>query len=167
MKFNQIVFFFLTIGLFCTSHLSSQVSSDSELFIQAKKLDRIVFEEGFNKCNLEALEKLLSEDFEFYHDKGGIQNKEEFFKAMQDNICSSPNFKPIRKLVAGSLKVFPLKNNGKLYGAIQEGIHEFYIKEPGKELYITNIARFTTVMLLDNGEWKYSRVLSYDHQDPR
>jgi len=29
--------------------------------------------------------------------------------------------------------VFPLYNNGALYGAIQHGIHNFFIREAGKE----------------------------------
>jgi hypothetical protein len=38
-------------------------------------MDDIVFEEGFNKCNLKDLEKTLHLEFEFNHDVGGTQNK--------------------------------------------------------------------------------------------
>ncbi|MBL4706380.1 MAG: beta-lactamase family protein, partial [Flavobacteriales bacterium] len=78
-----------------------------------------------------------------------------------------PNRKPIRKLVNGSMEVFSLYNEGKLYGAIQNATHEFYIKEPEKELYKTNIAIFTHLWLLDGNIWKLKRSLSYDHQIPK
>ena len=82
-------------------------------------------------------------------------------------MCSTPERKPIRKLVDGSLDVFPLYNEGILYGAIQNGVHEFYIKEPDKELYKTNIAPFTSLWIIEENQWKLKRVLSYDHQIPQ
>ncbi len=144
----------------------AQVSENSELFIQLKKYDSLVFEQGFNKCDFISLEKVIHKDLEFLHDQGGIQNKEDFFKAMKQNICSIPDAKPIRKLVKGSLQVFPMKNKGELYGAIQMGTHEFYIAEPGKPLRITGVAKFIDTWLLENGEWKLRYVLSFDHRQP-
>ncbi|MFT4680158.1 MAG: CubicO group peptidase (beta-lactamase class C family) [Flavobacteriales bacterium] len=145
---------------------NTQVSENSDLFIQLKKTDSLFFEEGFNKCNFEILETYIPEDFEFYHDQNGSQNREQFFTAFRESICSNTERKPIRKVVEGSLEVFRLKNNGQTYGAIQNGIHLFYIQEPNKEIYLTNIAKFTSVWNLENDEWKLSRVLSYDHKEP-
>ena len=59
-----------------------------------------------------------------------------------------------------------LLHNGKTYGAIQKGIHLFYIQEPNKPLYLTNIAKFTSLWKLEGDHWKLSRVLSYDHKEP-
>ncbi|MCH5716729.1 hypothetical protein [Niabella hibiscisoli] len=53
-------------------------------------------------------------------------------------------------------------NNGVLYGAIQEGVHLFYIKE-SNTWKPTGTAAFTHFWLIDNGHWKLKRVLSYDH----
>lgn len=158
----------LSILLFCLSfaalsQVQAQVSEDNILFIQLEKMDKVVFEEGFNKCNLKDLEKVIHQDFEFYHDVGGIQMKEGFMNSMKSNICSSPNHKPIRKIVEGSIQVFPLYNQGVLYGAIQNGDHEFWIKEPNKGLYQTGRAKFSTTWLLADGEWKMKNVLSFDH----
>ena len=109
----------------------------------------------------------ISDDLEFYHDQGGLTtNKEDFLNAVKNNICSKPEMKPIRKIVQGSLEVFPLYENGKLYGAIQKGVHDFYIREPSKELYKTSSAKFTHVWILNNNEWILKRVLSYDHKNP-
>ena len=167
MKHYKIITIMIGICLNFSSQIKAQVTTDSELFIQLEKIDSLLFDEGFNKCNFIELEKLISDDFEFYHDVNGQQNREEFFITFRESLCSNPNFKPLRKLVPGSLEVFQLKNNGEIYGAIQKGVHEFYIKEPNKDIYITNTARFTNILLLENGIWKYKRILSYDHKDPR
>lgn len=157
--------YFLTI-IICIVGIPvlAQVSENSELFIQLKKCDSLVFEEGFNKCNFESLDKVIHKDLEFLHDQGGIQNKEAFFKAMKQNICSTPDAKPIRKLVEGSLQAFPMKNNGVLYGAILMGSHEFFIASPGKPLRITGVAKFIGTWILENNAWKLKHVLSFDHQ---
>lgn len=144
--------------------LFAQVSENSELFIQLKKCDSLLFEQGFNKCDFVSLEKVIHKDLEFLHDQGGIQNRDEFFKAVKQNICSTPDAKPIRKLVKGSLQVFPMKNKGVLYGAIQMGTHEFYIAEPGKPLRLTGVAKFIDTWILENDEWKLRHVLSFDHK---
>ncbi len=141
----------------------AQESTTSDLYRVLLKYDSLVFEEGFNKCNLAPLEKLTAENLVFLHDQGGMQNKAAFLEAMQKNICGNPNQKPIRKLTPGTLVVYPLKKDGVRYGAIQMGDHEFYIAEPGKPLRKTATAKFITTWLLVNGEWKMSICHSYHH----
>ncbi|MEQ9580591.1 MAG: serine hydrolase, partial [Arenibacter sp.] len=132
------VLFILALLFFNTGQ--AQMESSSELYHTVLELDSILFEDGFNNCKLKEMEHLIAPDLEFYHDQSGIStSKEEFFKAIEQNICGSGDKKPIRKLVAESMEVFALYNNGVLYGAIQNGVHEFYIKEAHKELYITGI----------------------------
>jgi hypothetical protein len=134
--------------------VTAQENEKSELFVALQKGDSLLFEEGFNKCNIAALEKIIDSTFEFYHDQNGFQDRYTFIKGFKESICSNPNFKPIRKLVKGSLVVYPLKNEGKIYGAIQMGDHNFYIAEPGKELRFTITAKFIATWILKNGEWK-------------
>jgi len=65
------------------------------------------------------------------------------------------------------MTVFPLYLDGVLYGAIQQGEHDFYIRETGKPDVATSSARFTSVWLLqDDSSWKLAEALSYDHHDP-
>ena len=155
------------IALLLVNSVSAQESPDSDLFQQLKSGDSLLFDLGFNQCRIEAYEKFISEDLEFYHDQGGLSTtKEEFLDSVRNNICSNSDKKPIRKLIPESLEVFPLYNNGKLYGAIQKGAHDFYIQEPDKELYKTSSAKFTHVWILENNEWILKRVLSYDHKSP-
>jgi hypothetical protein len=100
----------------------------------------------------------------FYHDQGGFQDKTKFLENTANNICGSPSQKPIRKVAPESLEVFPLYASGKIYGAIQTGVHHFYIRENGKKDLWTSTARFTHLWILENESWKLTEVLSYDHQ---
>ncbi|SDR67097.1 nuclear transport factor 2 family protein [Gramella sp. MAR_2010_147] len=156
------------ICLFVFNLINSQVDQNSDLYISLKSRDSLLFDIGFNQCKIERFESFVSKDLEFYHDQGGLTtNKEDFLENVRNNICSNPDKKPIRKLVEGSLEVFPLYANGKLYGALQKGIHDFYIQESGKELYKTSSAKFTHVWIKEDNNWILKRVLSYDHKSPQ
>ena len=160
-------FVFLIAYLLLVPNINGQVAEDSELYKQLKSVDSLLFEEGFNHCNLEILKSMMHPDLQFLHDQNGMQDRDAFFQGFEESICSNPDFKPIRKLVRGSLQVYPLKNEGKLYGAIQTGIHEFFIAEPGKELRFTVNGKFTHVWILDQDKWSLFRAISYDHQQPK
>ena len=159
----KTVIFLFTI-LF-SALVTGQVDKTSELFQQLEKKDSLMFNVGFNTCNMTPFRELVSEDFEFYHDKGGITNsKAEFIQIFKEGLCNSPStYQSRRELVAGSLEVFKLKKNGEVYGAIQKGIHRFFEKSVGEPETEGNTARFTHLWLLENNEWKLSRALSYDH----
>lgn len=165
MKIPKIAL--LASTLLLSQFTYGQESTTSPIFIELQKGDSLLFEEGFNKCNLSALDKILLPDFEFYHDQNGAQNREVFLNGFKESICSNPNLKPIRKLVKGSLVVYPLKNEGKIYGAIQMGVHDFYIAEPNKDLRFTENAKFIATWLLDSGVWKIKIELSYNHNKPK
>ncbi len=146
---------------------SAQVDQGDKLFIEIKKLDSLIFDRGFNNCDFSNFEAIINEDFEFYHDQGGLMDdKKLFITSLQENMCSTPDRKPIRKLLKGSLEVHPLHQGDLLYAAIQSGVHEFYIVEPGKEMYKTSTAKFTHLWVKEKGGWTLKRVLSYDHQNP-
>jgi hypothetical protein len=162
MKHPYSILYLFILGFFGIG--VAQVETSSELYKTFQKKDSLLFDVGFNNCDLTTLATQLTEDLEFYHDQGGFQDKMQFLKAMEDNICSSPNRKPIRKLTPNTMKVFPLYDQGKLYGAIVEGKHEFYIKEPDKELFKTGSALFSGLWILQGETWKIKRIYSYHHQ---
>jgi hypothetical protein len=152
-----IVFFF------CSFFSNAQMNTNTEVYQLLKKNDSLLFESSFNRCKISDTEALISDDFEFYHDQGGVTNtKKEFLASIKNNICSNPKSKPYRELVAGSLQVFPLYKNGVMYGAIQKGKHNFYLKE-GDKIRPTVSALFTHVWILENKKWMLKRVLSYHH----
>jgi len=161
-EFRISIFTFL---LFITN-LQAQVAKDSPLFLELKKQDSVFFERGFNNCDIAYLEKTVDNNLKFYHDNGGFQDKKLFLERTKQNLCSNPNQKPIRKVIESSLEVFPLYNNGNLYGAIQTGEHQFYIREKNKDDVLGGRAKFTSVWTKKDGNWIMSDVLSYDHGDP-
>jgi Beta-lactamase/Domain of unknown function (DUF4440) len=155
----SIVLLFLTASI-----TMAQVDPKSELFKTLEVKDNLLFNQGFNNCDISQFQNLVSNNFEFYHDKGGLTaSKTAFIESIKTGICKMSN-KARRELMVGSLEVYPLEKAGVLYGAIQIGQHRFYETEKDKPERLTSIAKFTHLWLLENGEWKLSRVLSYDHQ---
>lgn len=136
-----------------------------QLYDALLKMDSLLFERGFNNCDSVTTRNLISDDFEFYHDQSGITTSKESFLESMKGLCEL-SYKPIRKLVGESLEVFPLHDNGNLYGAITLGDHEFCALEEGKPEYLTSTAKFTSVWILENGEWKLTRALSFHHLSP-
>jgi hypothetical protein len=159
MKTLLLIFFFSLISL-----TKAQAQEKSALFQELKHQDSVFFERGFNRCDLDYLRNQVADNLRFYHDQGGIQDKTKFLENTANNICGSPAQKPIRKVAPESLEVFPLYASSKIYGAIQTGVHHFYIREKDKKDLWTSTARFTHLWILENESWKLTEVLSYDHQ---
>ena len=123
-----------------------------------------LFWTAYNDCNPESFGQFFTDDVEFYHDKGGITNGlKDLVGSFKNNLCGNENFRIRREGIAGTMKVFPLQKSDTIYGAILSGEHLFYITEKDKKERISGKARFTHLWLLNNGVWKMSRVLSYDH----
>jgi hypothetical protein len=123
-----------------------------------------VFWRAYNDCAVGDMPALIAEDVEFYHDRGGITlGRDALVESVRKNLCSNPAFRIRREEVPGTLRVFLLKKDGAVYGAIASGEHTFDIVEKGKAPVRDGLARFTTLWRLTDGAWRMSRVLSYDH----
>lgn len=156
----------LILTLLVVTYTNAQVGENSKLFKALKANDSLLFEVSFNKCQLKAIDHIMAEDLEFYHDQGGItSSKKQFMSVMQNGICHPDNkIKSRRMLVEGSLKVFPLYNNGELYGALQNGEHKFFESYNNQPEIAGSIAKFSHLWLKINNQWILKRVISYDHQ---
>jgi CubicO group peptidase (beta-lactamase class C family) len=157
--FIGILFFQIQIGF-------SQEEKNSELYKTIMSKDSLLFNVGFNTCDISQFENLFSDDFEFYHDKDSVSDKTKFLYNLKNGICSpTRKYNYRRELVDGSTEIYPLYNkNGTLYGAIQTSTHRFYEKSPGKPEKPGSFAKFTHLWLLQNKSWKLARSLSYDHK---
>ena len=142
-------------------------AEQTELYSLLKEKDSIMFELSYNQLDTSILEKMATDDVEFYHDQGGATyTKEDFINGMKS--LGNLSYKARREVVPGSIEVFPMNNNGELYGAILMGEHRFFAKEPNeKPEYLTSTAKYTIFWILDNEDWKMSRIYSYDHQAPK
>ena len=144
----------LVVGFSMISNLCYP-QGDPELRDVILKQDSL-FWIAYNTCDVDKMVSFLTDDLEFYHDKGGLTSGLDIFtKQLKTGLCS-PQQQPItRKAIEEKIKVFPLSN----YGAIISGDHLFHIDGT-----IDSRAKFTHVWKFENNAWKMSRVLSYNHQ---
>ena len=116
-------------------------------------LDARLFD-AYNHCDLATLGSMVSDDLEFYHDQTGLSvGKGPFLAAIKQNICG----KVQRELLQDTLEVYPL--NG--YGAVEIGVHRFH--HPNHPEDGMGDAKFITLWQNKDGEWKVTRVISYEH----
>lgn len=154
------------ITIIFSANSKAQVDKNSELFKIILSKDSLLFNVGFNTCDISQFENLLSEKFEFFHDKNGISDKKKFLNDLRNGLCGNPaNYQARRELLPESTEIYALYNKGNLYGAIQEGVHQFFEKQLNKPEQFGSSARFTHVWLMVNGEWKLTESLSYEHQE--
>jgi len=126
------------------------VPDDIKLYNTIVKLDSILFD-AYDKCKLDVSEAMYSDSIEFYHDRGGLMtSKKQLIEALRDNICG----KVTRRLVPGSIEVYPIGN----WGAIEFGRHGFDNKlEPNAP---KSNARFVIIWQRKDDKWIVSRVVS-------
>jgi hypothetical protein len=124
-----------------------------ELFRTIASMDSALFD-SFNGCDLEKFKTFFIDDVEFYHDQNGLTvGAQTMTEQVKKNICG----KARRELVAGTLKVYPMRG----FGAVEIGVHRFYPPKKGSEP--TGEAKFIHLWQKKDGEWKITRVISYDH----
>jgi len=123
-----------------------------QLYAIVAELDLKLFD-AYNHCDLATLGKMVAEDLEFYHDKTGLAvGRQVFLESVKQNICG----KVRRSLVSGTLEVHRLAG----FGAAEMGTHRF--SHPGQEDNVGE-AKFVHLWKLQDGKWKVTRVISYDH----
>jgi CubicO group peptidase (beta-lactamase class C family) len=160
MKIYPILGWFL----FTATTGFAQVEKNSQLYTTILSNDSLLFNVGFNTCNITQFENLLSENFEFIHDKDSISNRQQFLNALKNGLCNSPTtYQSRRELIVESTEIYPLYKQNRLYGAIQTGNHRFYETLAGKAETYASSAQFIHVWNLLNGEWKLTRSISYNH----
>lgn len=150
MKTLYIGFFFLII---CWTSFG-QANKSTELFQQISRLDSAMFH-AYNQRDMPTFKQFFTSDLEWFQDNGGLLHYETVIANFQ-NIFNR-DYVLTRKLVRGTLEVHPIKD----YGAIHIGRHTFSHVENGK----LEVGEFKFLMIWknDQGHWKISRVVSYDH----
>ena len=140
---------FITILLLLPIIGVAQVSKDSGLYKEILATDTALFE-SYNTCDLQTHASLISEDLEFYHDKGGLAtSKEEYMTFMKANICG----KVERILTPDTFEVHEIKD----FGAIALGKHSFH--NLIEDSY-SKPSKFITIFKKTENGWKITRVIS-------
>ena len=153
----------LTLLLLVFCKLLSAQQTDQELSTFITHQDSL-FWDAYNRCDTAAMGSFFISDVEFYHDKGGATiGLPALVGSFSKNLCSNSNWHLRRDPVPGSYKVFSLKKDNVIYGAILSGEHVFYIVETGKGPQLDGHASFTHLWLKRDGVWKMKNVLSYNH----
>jgi hypothetical protein len=131
--------------------LPAYVPADQLLHDTIARLDSLFFD-AYNNCRLDVFASMVSEDIEFYHDRGGKStSKSGLVSSIKNNICG----KVRRELLAGSIEVYPIPG----YGAVQLGAHRFYNNQEA-DRGPSRFARFVHTWQRENGTWKLTRVIS-------
>jgi Domain of unknown function (DUF4440) len=144
----------ITLLLTCAFNIANAQLAKDSLYKEISHMDSVLFN-AFNSRDIEKFKSLFTEDLEFYHDKGGLTNYEYTINSLKTVAKNNDGLR--RDLVKGSLEVYPIPG----YGAMQIGSHTFCHLENGKQDCGT--FKFVHIWQKKNGEWKISRVVSYDH----
>ena len=158
--------FYSTLYVFILTLCCKQVVAQSEGQQLTETIIRLdsAFWNAYNNCDTSQFINYLTDDVEFYHDKGGITiGATALINSLDKNLCSNPGYHLRREAVAGTVKVYPMQNGNEIYGAIISGEHVFYITEKGKPEFLDGNANFTQLWLLKNGAWRMARILSFNH----
>lgn len=123
-----------------------------KLYDELAQLDEALFTNAFVTCDAEGFRSFFTEDAEFYHDLAGPTYGEDVW-----TLKGCPANDGVQRIrVPESLEVYPMQG----YGAIQKGEHWFV--EEGATT--STLAKFVHLWRFKDGEWRISRVLSFDHQ---
>jgi hypothetical protein len=163
--FRSIIGFFLLLLMTCdcSTHKYSKGETNASslstpLYNTIAQLDSAMFD-AFNNRDISVLQSFLSEELEFYHDFGGVTNYTQNIEAFKKTFASDRKLR--RALVSGSMEINPIKD----FGAVQTGVHRFYVTEKGQKEKLSSEAKFVNLWQNRNGVWKITKIISYGHRE--
>ena len=155
---RTIVLFICLSFCFCSFAQNNNekkiTDKESVLYKKISQLDSELFA-AYNSKNLNQMKTYFTKDLEWYQDNGGLIDFEKVFTNFQS--IFNREYTLTRSLIKESLEVHPIEG----YGAIELGSHQFKHIENGK--LEVGTFRFLMIWKNDKGNWKISRVISYDH----
>lgn len=125
--------------------------------------DAVLFDVMFAQCDPAGLAAAVTDDMEFYHDKGGAMGRDAFIADYAKSCAAkrAPDaWRSRRELVAETLKVYAIPG----FGAVEEGTHLFYERKGDGPERLAGKARFSILWKLGaDGQWRMARTFSIDH----
>jgi hypothetical protein len=157
--FHTKVVAVVALALFSSGALaqaSPRSAANDTLFRKIAALDSAFFD-AYNKCELPKMQAYFTKDLEFYHDQSGLSHLPGVMSDLRKYVCGKVH----RDLIPGTLEVHPLQG----YGAVESGLHRFCDSRKYRtcEEGTSGVAKFVQLWRLENGKWRLSRVISYDH----
>lgn len=125
--------------------------------------DAALFSTMFDHCDPAVLANLVTDDLEFYHDRGGLTATRGVFVTDYARGCEARKaadaWRSRRELVPGTMKVYVIPG----IGAVEEGSHLFYERQGDGPEKLVGRARFSMLWRLEDGQWRLARAFSIDH----
>ncbi|WP_313103936.1 nuclear transport factor 2 family protein [Brevundimonas sp.] len=125
--------------------------------------DAVLFTTMFDRCDPAALADLVTDDLEFYHDRGGLTATRAAFVTDYARGCEARKapdaWRSRRELVPGTMKVYAIPG----IGAVEEATHLFYERQGEGPETLVGRARFSMLWRLEDGHWRLARAFSIDH----
>lgn len=119
---------------------------------------------AYNRTDPDAMNSWLTDDVEFYHDRGGMLIGKKALAAVNDGMKTMP-FKLRREAVPGTIHFFPMRKGDDIYAVLVTGEHQFYALEKGKPERRAGRSYFSNLMRLEGNDWRVARIYSYEHVD--
>lgn len=141
-----------------------QVPQGEDLTEAISSSDAAFFALFFEGCDPAALATMVTDDFEFFDDRGGrVVTDGASFVAMYRTQCETrlapDSWRSRREVVLETLGIYPINS----YGAVETGEHFFYERQGNGPETRVGRALFSQMWKLEDGHWKLARVFSYDH----
>jgi hypothetical protein len=144
----------LLVGSFLSITDLADAQTSGALYNEIARQDSLQFS-AFNARNLDQLMAFFDTTLELYQDNTGVRNFEQTRMAFGNLFKMS--YALTRKLIPGTLEVYPIKD----YGAIETGRHTFSHIENGQTQVGTY--KFMQIWQKKDGVWKVTREITYDH----
>jgi hypothetical protein len=133
---------------------SAKAQTNGPLYNEIAELDSLQFG-AFNARNLDQLMNYFDGSLELYQDNTGVRNYDQTKQAFGG--LFKMNYVLTRKLIPGSMEVYPIKD----YGAIETGQHTFSHVENG-QLQVGTF-KFMQIWQKKDGVWRVTREITYGH----
>lgn len=157
MTIKKIILLLLIIfsnHVFGQGNSNAYKPAEGVLYRTIKVADSLMFE-AFNNRDLNKLKAYFDPSIEVIQDNIGIRNYKQTIASFKE--LFKKDYVLNRMLIESSLEVYPIKN----YGAIETGRHTFSHVENGK--LISAIFKFVTIWKNDHGNWRITKIITYDH----
>ena len=113
---------------------------------------------AYNACDVAKFGAAFTADLEFYHDKTGLTGLTQNIDLLRQRCGETVKYR--RQIDPASVEIYPVPG----YGAMEFGIHSFYEHGPDGMEKLDATVKFANLWKRQDGAWKLSRVISYDHR---
>ena len=144
-------------------HLRPGAAPTPEMTAAITKADADLFAAVFDRCDVDAVAAMTTEDFRFVHDKDGESSRAKFVEDMKghcERVKTGEDFPARRELIPSTLEVWPIDK----YGALEIGTHKFYARIKGKPETLTETGNFMILWKQVDGKWLMAESISYGHK---